>query len=345
MIQLYGSEIYNDYAEDIHWIRGKILEETSLFPEEVLSIVNYYIRQRLIIIPTKAKKTRGIMFDYELGRPVPYAVFWFADAFGYNNKQVVRELGLGLVYSAIVTTIRDDLIDNEASCDSRCIGLMHYYNHRYFEIFESLFDKNSSFWYYLTESISEVSRYERWNLLIREDNITEPFSEQFLHESSRYFSAVVFPSFAALAVLVGAEEKIPVIRNWLKYFSMGWRVYDDFCDWKRDLSIKKYNNSSILLSTANTLSVEKRLDIEDVYNMFLDPNFINNAYHAILHFYDKARLEIAPLNNYYLNKFMKEQIHFHTKRRDLVLKRSNESREKIIDELRKTLQPIFSARY
>ena len=43
-----------------------------------------------------------------LGKPVPYAVFWFADALGFSDAETVRRLALGLVYVSLHTTIKDD---------------------------------------------------------------------------------------------------------------------------------------------------------------------------------------------------------------------------------------------
>ena len=109
-----GSEIYTDFSEDINWIRRSIQEETLTYPNSLKSLVEYYVKRRLVILSDEAQR---IKIDPELGRPVPYATFWFAEAFGIENKQVTRRLALGLVYSSLSTTVRDDIIDQEPSSE------------------------------------------------------------------------------------------------------------------------------------------------------------------------------------------------------------------------------------
>jgi len=330
---MYGSEIYNDFKKDIYWIRDRIQEEAPFFPDSMKPLIEHYTKSRLIIIPTKPKSGSGRKYDYELGRPVPYAVYWFADAFGLRDKKVYRKLGLGLIYSALTTTIRDDIIDSESPPDPQCAKLLNYYNYKYLEVFEELFNKDSVFWYHLAKGFQETARYESWNLLFNNRLNVDPFSESFLEESSRYFTAVVMPTLTAIAILTDNESKISVASEFLRHFSMGWRIYDDFCDWKRDLKVDGFNHSSILLYILQYVQGETDLNEEIVYSMFLNPEFIGKSYGAILHFYEAAKSDVSGLNCKYLTKFMEEQISFHTKRRDNILSCADESKSEFLKQL------------
>ena len=333
---MYGSEIYKDFTEDIYWIRERIQADVRFFPDSMKPLVEYYIKKRLLIIPSK-ERIYGSSFDYELGRPVPYATFWFADAFGLKDEAVWRELGLGLLYSALATTIRDDIIDGEGPQDPRRTSLLNFYNHRYLEIFDRLFPRDSSFWYHLSRGIQETARYESWNLLFDEGLEIDPFSEAFLQESSRYFSAVVMPTLAALAVLTGNEGGVEVASRFLRHFSMGWRIYDDFCDWKKDLKRENVNHSSILLYSKQRTQGITKLNEKAVHLMFLDTNFINDSYGAILGLFTKAKRDVTGLDCEYLDKFMDEQLSFHSRRRKLILERSEEVNSEINEKLRAIL--------
>jgi hypothetical protein len=333
---MYGSEIYNDFREDIYWIRERIQGDVRFFPDSMKPLVEHYIKRRLLIIPSK-ERIYGSSFDYELGRPVPYATFWFADAFGLSDEAVWRKLGLGLIYSALATTIRDDIIDGEGPQDSRRTNLLNYYNHRYLEIFDDFFPRNSSFWYHLSRGIQETAKYESWNLLFDEDLEIAPFSEAFLQESSRYFSAVVMPTLAALAALTDYEDGVEIASRFLRNFSMGWRIFDDFCDWKKDLNRANVNHSSILLYIKQKTQGISMLNEKVVQLMFLNPDFINDAYGAILGFFKKAKRDVTGLDCEYLNKFMDEQLSFHTRRRKLILERTEEINFEIDVKLRATL--------
>jgi hypothetical protein len=333
---MYGSKIYKDFTEDIYWIREQIQADVRFFPDSMKPLVEHYIKKRLLIIPSK-ERIFGSSFDYELGRPVPYATFWFADAFGLKDEAVWRELGLGLLYSALATTIRDDIIDGEGPQDPRRTSLLNFYNHRYLEIFDSLFPRDSSFWYHLSRGIQETARYESWNLLFDKGLEIDPFSEAFLQESSRYFSAVVMPTLAALAVLTGNEGEVEVTSRFLRHFSMGWRIYDDFCDWKKDLKRENVNHSSILLYSKQRIQGITKLNEKAVHLMFLDTNFINDSYGAILRLFTKAKRDVTGLDCEYLDKFMDEQLSFHSRRRKLILERSGEVNSGINEKLRAIL--------
>jgi len=334
---MHGSEIYNDFKEDIYWIRERIQADVRFFPDSMKPLVEHYIKKRLLIIPSK-ERIFGSSFDYEIGRPVPYATFWFADAFGLKDEAVRRKLGLGLIYSALATTIRDDIIDGEGPQDPRRTNLLNYYNHKYLEIFDDLLPKDSSFWYHLSRGIQETARYESWNLLFDDGLGVDPFSEAFLQESSRYFSAVVMPTLAALAVHAGNEGGVQVASRFLRHFSMGWRIYDDFCDWKKDLKRENVNHSSILLYIKQRTQGITELNEEAVHLMFLDADFIKDAYGAILEFYEEAKRDIAGLDCEYLDKFMDEQLSFHSRRRTLILERSGEINSEIDEKLRAILR-------
>jgi len=314
---MLSSEIYTNFSKEINWIREKIQEETLTFPNSLKSLVEYYVRKRLIIL---SDKTRPIIFDPELGRPVPYATFWFAEAFGFTKKKVTRRLALGLVYSSLATTIRDDILDHDPSKKGHFFTLANIYLHRYLAIFNYLFDRNSKFWYYLASCIKELERYENWNRISNYDNNFDPFSESFLKESSRYFSAVVMPTIAALAIATGNEGKISIVNRFLKHFSMGWRIFDDLNDWRKDLKVKNLNHSSTLLYTLQNIGGKNNLNEEVVLSMFLSTDFVKKAYGAMLSFFRTARKDVSAFDCSYLTKFMDEQISFQIRKRDSLLR-------------------------
>lgn len=318
---MFGSEIYRDFSEDIRWIIDKIEEEIPLFPSSLKPLIKHYLGKRLYVLSGSSK---SIKFDPELGRPVPYATFWFAEALGYKDKQATRKLALGMVYSSIFTTIRDDVLDKKPSSGHYHLILANMYLHKYYSIFFDLFSPYSKFWYYLANCISEQVKYDIWNLAANYDLSVDPFAESFLEESSRYFSAVVMPSLVALAIATDNEKKIPILSRFLRHFSMGWRVYDDLKDWHEDLNVDNLNHSSILIYTLQKMGGKFDLNEDAVMSMFLSPDFVRKTYSTILGFFKAAKKDVSPLNCTYLNRFMDEQISFHSRRRDELLRSSSD---------------------
>lgn len=314
-------------------MRERIREDLNSIPNFLQPLLDHFVRRRLTLLPSEDRSTQ---LDPQIGRPVPYSTFWFAKAFDFTNKPVTRRLALGMLYSAIVTTIRDDLLDQEPSSQLQHSTLANIFLHKYIEGFTDLFDSDSRFWYYYAISNNELAQYEIWNLTYRYEHSLNPFSESFLRESSRYFSAVVMPTLAALAIASDNERQIPTVSNFLKHFSMGWRIFDDLMDWRKDLTVRNLNHSSILYSVKQNFDGKSNLNEEAVLSMFLSDDFVKKMYGAILDFFKKAREHILPLNCNYLTRFMDEQLNFHTRKRDALLQANSDFYTQLHNILDKT---------
>jgi hypothetical protein len=242
-----------------------------------------------------------------------------------------------MLYSSISTTIRDDLLDQKPSSQLQHFALVNLFLHKYLEGFTDLFDSDSMFWYYYAIADKEIAQYEIWNLSSHYEHSLDPFSESFLRESSRYFSAVVMPTLVAVAIISDNERQIPTVSNFLKHFSMGWRVFDDLMDWQKDLAMRDLNHSSILYSVKQNFDEQSNLNESSVLSMFLSDDFVKKMYSPILSFFKKAREDILPLNCNYLTRFMDEQLTFHTIKRDALLQANSDFYNKlgkIVDQTR-----------
>jgi hypothetical protein len=309
------SWIYSDFSEDINWIRDKVKEEIAAFPRSIKYLAEYYVKKRLFVL---SDISRTINFDPYIGRPVPYTVFWFAEAFGLD-RTVARKLALGLVYSSIAITVRDDIVDKEISSELNHFALEKTYFKKYLSVFNELFNQDSKFWFYLAGWDKELTNYEVWNRTFDINCCSDPFSESFLKESSRYFSAVVMPTLVGLALITDNECEIPKLEMFVKHFSMGWRIYDDLKDWQTDLKVKDLNHSSTLIYARNSMDRNLQLDEEVVSKMFLSTDFIKKSYGAMVNFFKLAKKDVSDLNCCYVSRFLDEQIIFHSRRRDIIL--------------------------
>src|SRR5438309_10064617 len=94
-----GSTLYSDFADEIEWLRDVIGREVPAYPSAIRPLVLHYPRDRLMILPGGTPRNANPL----LGKPVPYAMFWFADALGFSDSETVRRLALGLVYVSLHT--------------------------------------------------------------------------------------------------------------------------------------------------------------------------------------------------------------------------------------------------
>jgi len=130
---------------------------------------------------------------------------------------------------------------------------------------------------------------------------------------------VVLPPLAAIAAHAGRPREIKRIYQFLRAFSKGWRVFDDLMDWQRDIRSPRLNRSSVLYYLAKRLPPKTPMKPNYVLGSFLSREFVDDTYGAILRNLRSAGEVLVPLNNSYLSSFIREQLEFHTKRRDALL--------------------------
>lgn len=276
------------------------------------------VSQRLHIVPD------GVHIpdlDPEYGLPVPYGIFWFADALGCSDRSIVNSFALALVYSVISSTLRDDIFDNEELRGERApmLELHEIFRKKYIEVFEEAFDRRSSFWRHLAHSFNDELRYEIWNRAFTTQTRQDPFSDRFLEDSSRFYYPVVMPPMAALAIASGAERELPRIVRFFKHVSIGCHVLDDLKDCMLDLRAEDMNHSCILLYAKQCMGGRELIE-GDLASLLLSEGFVRGAYAPILRHFSKAREDIAPLGSRYLSKYADEQLSFVTRARDATLK-------------------------
>ncbi len=132
-----------------------------------------------------------------------------------------------------------------------------------------------------------------------------------------------------MAIYTDNEREIPTVSKFLEHFSMGWRIYDDLNDWRKDLKARNWNHSSVLFYASHNAGGTVDLSEEIVLGMFLSTDFIKEIYGALLGFLRAARKDASALNCPYLSKFMDEQVSFHTRRRDILLRSNLEFYEQL----------------
>jgi hypothetical protein len=326
----------NFFSKELDWIGNRIREDTKTFPESIKPLAEQYISKRLIY---SADEDGYIRIDPRSGLPtrnfIPQVVFWIADAFGLRDNETSRRLAIGLVYSSLAFAVIDDIIEETQSPPSN-LALANMYLHKYIESFEGMFEQDSRFWQFLVESIKNFTLHVYRDFLSihepKDKNDLAPLSELFLFESCKSYSALVMTTFVAVAYLTDNESKIPRLTKFWRNYATGHRIYDDLNDIFKDIRMRNYNNSSILIYALQS-SNKSKINEELVCSMLLDSEFIEKIYNTMLGLFRRAKEDASVINSPYLNNFMDELINTHTKKRDKLLQiRSNfyDKLEKII---------------
>lgn len=331
--------IYANYEGIQRWIADRHRQELAFFPPSISPLAVHYLTKRLFILTEKPVK-----IDPRFGRPIPYLAFWFADAFGLDDIEVVKNLGLSLSYISLSVSIRDDLLDGRTNLNGirpsehACVCLANTYYDKYFQIFKDMSHLEPKFWYILADCLNKWSRHESWGFLFSDnERAFNPLSKEFLTESSSYLVAITLPTMAAIALLTGNEKKIALMTRFLKHYWMGWKIVDDIRDWQKDLSVPNFNRSSVLYYAIMAAGDRQRkLDIDSVTNMFLDEDFVRHIYGTLLKYYRTARQEALSFNSSCLIEFMDTQIDFHKDQMDYLLKSKFDFNRRLMDILSKS---------
>jgi hypothetical protein len=321
---MIDSWIYSRFSDTLSWISRKHSQELDMFPREISSIADYYLKKRLLILTQEPVKV-----DPRLGDPLPFLALWFADSFGLSNKLLVNKLALTLSYAAIIVSVRDDLIDGRAVIDGRMgsehayIATANFYYDKYYDIFKAVFPPESIFWSILCNCLNEWSQYETWSFIFNRGakKIFNPLSRKFLVNSSRYLVAITFPTIAAIAILTENQLKLDRIRKFLTDYYAGFRIADDLRDWPEDLNAPNYNHSSVIYSMLSKRIPNQNFDTVSALNMFLNKDFLLRIYGTVINLYQAAKKDIAAFKSRYLEEFMDTQIEFYTDARHIALDR------------------------
>jgi hypothetical protein len=239
--------------------------------------------------------------------------FWFARAFGLEDAQVRRFLGLSLVYVCLSSTPRDDLLDGSGFAVQPQNYLERWFWEKYFHILSKLFSAESSIWYILSKCTADWACSDRWVLYQHRPATANPLSASFLRNTSRYLAALIFPTLAGVALLSNQPKKLAAIRRFTRNYCMGWRILDDLRDWQED-RVKVNTEGSCVLSFLRFRARIPRgapLTRELAVSLFSDQAVVGEIYSAMTRFYLAARREAASLQAGYLLRFIDEQLQGH----------------------------------
>ena len=245
------------------------------------AFLHYYLNDRLKIL------TNAVPKEAKLGRVFPYSIFWLANALPKSELANVRRLALSGVYDCLSVTIADDLLDRQIEADRAIlVALAGEYANMRAKLQRELFVPKSRFWDIVSYCRADAAKYNRWNSICTA--WSEPLSDKFLRDSSRYVVSVLLPGLAGVAILARSENRIEEISRFLRTFSMAWRIVDDIWDWEEDLHVRNLNNSTIL-HLIRAKSGADKMSNEIVLAKFLDDNFVREIYQRALELLKRAK--------------------------------------------------------
>ena len=300
------SSLYTDFNQDVRWIKQSVRADLETLPPSMRGVAHFYLTERIRVLNT----CEHTCATHPLSpRPIPYLAFWFADAFGLKDRRARRSLGLCLVYACLSSTPRDDLLDGSRFAPRQQTYLSHWFWRRYISALQTLFGADSSVWRLLSKTTADWEHCERWVLSQRRHKVADPLSAAFLRNSSAYLAALIFPTLAGVALLGNRPKNVSAIRRFVYYYCMGWRILDDWRDWREDLEAKSDSNSVLVFLTTRA-GISKRVPLTKqwVVSALSDQTVVRRIYSAMARFCLAARSEAASLHAVYVTRFIDEQL-------------------------------------
>lgn len=180
--------------------------------------------------------------------------FCFADVFPNVPTDDLRTLSLSGVLWMSYMRAQDDAIDRPGTADPSLLFLRDAYMRESLHLLYKLLNWDSRFWSLYSTYFDEYAR----SVLDEQDknlymNVTE---EASFHSIAKGKAAMAKYPVAALAILSGREDKLPLLAESLDCFHVGYQYWDDLVDWKEDFAAQKY--SPLLARAIALIPAEKR---------------------------------------------------------------------------------------
>jgi hypothetical protein len=122
-------------------------------------------------------------------------------------------------------------------------------------------------------------------------------------------AALVFPSLAGAALLGNRADKVSAIQRFVGYYCMGWRILDDWRDWREDLDANIQSNSILaFLRMRAGLSKYVPLTKQLAVSFLSDHAVVSQIYSRMARFCLAARQEAASFQAVYVTRFIDEQL-------------------------------------
>jgi hypothetical protein len=148
---------------------------------------------------------------------------------------------------------QDDAVDRPGAADPGILFLRDAYLRESLHLLYKLFPCESTFWSFYSTYFDE---YARSVLHEQDKNLYMDGTDANFHSIAKGKAAMAKYPVAALAVLSGQEDKLPLLAESLDCFHVGYQYWDDLVDWREDFETPKH--SLLLARAVATIPPEKR---------------------------------------------------------------------------------------
>jgi hypothetical protein len=195
--------------------------------------------KRLGVPQNQAERLHSYDQSRRAGNVYLYFPFCFADVFPNLAIDNLRMLSLSATLWISQMRARDDALDRPGTVDPYVLFLRDAYLRESLHLLYRFIPSNSKFWSLYSTYFDE---YASAVLQEQDNNVyADAIDDASFHCIAKGKAAMAKYPVAALAVLSGPEDKLPLLAEALDYFHIGYQYWDDLVDWKEDFETSKYS--------------------------------------------------------------------------------------------------------
>ena len=215
--------------------------------------------KRLSVPKNQAERLYSYDRSRKAGNVYLYFPFCFADVFPNAAIDDLRTLSLSATLWMSQMRARDDALDRPGTADPCVLFLRDAYLRESLHLLYRFIPSDCKFWSLYSTYFDE---YARAVLQEQDENLyADATDDATFHRIAKGKAAMAKYPVAALAVLSGPEDKLPLLAEALDCFHVGYQYWDDLIDWKEDLETSKY--SLVLARAIGRIPLEKRSEQRD----------------------------------------------------------------------------------
>ncbi|WP_394974506.1 prenyltransferase/squalene oxidase repeat-containing protein [uncultured Croceitalea sp.] len=213
-----------------------------------------------------------------------YYPYLFREAFGINNKQILKKLSLAGFFTYVSVIHSDSILDNEIPLNKfQSFLISNIAQDESVKLLSDLFTLNSKFWKYWTKRKLEFIKAYKIERSLKGIECFKDFEE--LADYKATFGKIALDSLELLTKRSEYEKYLRILESH-KSFYVAFQILDDIADYNEDFHNNQFNISKYYLYKQKPEVSEKSLE-EQRKDIFLD-GVADMLYTKCLNYLNKA---------------------------------------------------------
>lgn len=255
---------FHDFEDELALVFEEAERLISAFPDPLNRFGRNYLTKFNVMKEGSAKNYVCYLLPYWLNRPIRLP------------DEICRRLSLANVFGMLYFFVQDDVMDSSDPPGHEQLPMANLFYLELLTLYRTLFPSDSPVWDYFSLYVKE------WAESTANENSRNYFLEN--HAMVARKAGPVKLSGAAVLLLSGQAERIPVVSEMIDLQLITLQMLDDWADWEEDLAVGSYNGLLALIRS-------RRGDSPDI--PLIDPAAVRTSLYVHGCFSDYAKIAVV----------------------------------------------------